>query len=150
MIESLIPLYQVTSLKENEFTELLTKIGEDQSPRVRGSLIDNFQELCSSIEYNPIIKQNVIPYIVKYVKDNETELKNKFLVKIHIIFQGLPLQDFEDNFVPLLEQLVSDKNIYVKANVGEALLNLLNESNNLKSLEKILDKFLQENDNETR
>ncbi len=62
----------------------------------------------------------------------------------------MPLQDFEDNFVPLLELLVSDKNIYVKANVGEALLNLLSESNNLKSLEKILDKFLQENDNETR
>jgi hypothetical protein len=86
MIESLIPLYQVTSSQTQEFIQFLSKIAEDQSVRVRGSLLDNFADICSSIEYDPIIKQHVIPFIVKYVKDNETELKNKFLIKIHVIF----------------------------------------------------------------
>lgn len=45
-------------------------------------------------------------------------------------------------FLPSLKKLITDKNIYVKANTGDALLGLAMETHDLKELENIFNIFL--------
>lgn len=47
-----------------------------------------------------------------------------------------------------IHTLISDKNIYVKGNAGEAILSLISETDQLKSLSNCVEKFMTESDNE--
>jgi lysine/ornithine N-monooxygenase len=65
-------------------------------------LIDSFTELTQCLD-NELIINTVIPYIVKYINENETEIKNKLLQKINIIYKSIKKEDFEKIFLPILD-----------------------------------------------
>lgn len=68
--------------------------------------------------------------------------------KIVTIFKGLDAVKFEKYFADNINNLISDKNIYVKYNCGEAILNLIYETDKLPKIVIWITKFFKENDNE--
>jgi hypothetical protein len=75
-----------------------------------------------------ILNDYVIPTIQQYLNENDSDTKNKFLAKITEIFRVVGIEKFKQTFLPSLEKLITDKNIYVKANTGDALLGLAMET----------------------
>ena len=59
-------------------------------------------------------------------------IKNKFLINIEKFFDKLGAEKFFKYFIDLLRQLSVDKNIYVKANSGEALIKLTEKMKNFQ------------------
>ncbi len=70
------------------------------------------------------------------------------MAKVGSFLTTLGVEAFRQHILPCVKQLTADKNIYVRANSGDALLVLVEKTCELKEIELILTEYLSACDKE--
>ncbi|EGR27222.1 protein phosphatase pp2a regulatory subunit a, putative [Ichthyophthirius multifiliis] len=152
LLEILIILKQkIQSKTQEELNNIfIEKILQDKSIKIKCNLIEQIELIVNSFEKN-IINQFYIPSLLEFLGENaDNEVKIKFLQNILNIYQFIP--NFSQLFIPKLKLLIKEKGIQIKNNLGDAIINLLQEGNIdlLKILESFFEELLEESDNEQK
>ncbi|CAD8061663.1 unnamed protein product [Paramecium sonneborni] len=138
--------------QQNFVLNMFKQLAEDQSWRVRYYFCEKLADIGDSVGKEGY-RRNFQNYHLKFLQDNEPEMKSIAALKIERVSSLMDADDIMNKLVPLLKSIQQDQNSFVRNSLASSVLALspiIGKKNTSEQILPIFLNLLKDQDSEVR